>query len=239
MFYWRARRLIAVTAITITGISASASAQTYPERPVKLVTQGAAGSGPDVIARIVTDHLGRLWGQQLVIINQPGAGGTAAARTAASAAPDGYTLYIAATSTFLVMPLMFPNQPFDIDRDFVRVGFVGEQPMVFGAAPSLGVSTLPELVALSKKRPGEILYAANLRGTFPHLTVERLRKETGADLNFVPYPGAEPLHSALVSSPRLPEALEPWAKDAIAIRTPLYRSTPINVTRARTRRKEG
>jgi tripartite-type tricarboxylate transporter receptor subunit TctC len=102
-----------------------------------------------------------------VIINQPGAGGTAAARTAASAAPDGYTLYLAATSTFLVMPLMFPNQPFDIDRDFVRVGFVGEQPMVFGAAPSLGVNTLPELVSLSKKRPGEILYAANLRRTFP------------------------------------------------------------------------
>jgi tripartite-type tricarboxylate transporter receptor subunit TctC len=62
--------------------------------------------------------------------------------------------------------------------------------MIFGAAPSLGVSTLPELVALSKKRPGEILYAANLRGTFPHLTVERLRKETGADLTHVPYPGA-------------------------------------------------
>jgi tripartite-type tricarboxylate transporter receptor subunit TctC len=190
MLYWRARHLIAVAAITITGMSGSAPAQTYPERPVKLVTQGAAGSGPDVIARIVTDHLGRLWGQQLVIINQPGAGGTAAARTAASAAPDGYTLYLAATSTFLVMPLMFPNQPFDIDRDFVRVGFVGQQPMVFGAAPSLGVNSLPELVALSKKRPGEVLYAANLRGTFPHLTVERLRKETGADMTFVPYPGA-------------------------------------------------
>src|SRR6476659_10034066 len=64
MFQWRARHLIAVIAITITGISAPALAQTYPERPVKLVTQGAAGSGPDVIARIVTDHLGRLWGQQ-------------------------------------------------------------------------------------------------------------------------------------------------------------------------------
>ena len=182
MFQWRTRHLLAVTAVTITAMSSPASAQTYPERPVRLVTQGAAGSGPDVIARIVSDHLGRLWGQQLVIINQPGAGGTAAARTAASAAPDGYTLYLAATSTFLVMPLMFPNQPFDIDRDFVRVGFVGEQPMVFGAAPSLGASTLPELVAVSKKRPGEVLYAANLRGTFPHLTVERLRKETGADL---------------------------------------------------------
>src|SRR6476619_6248988 len=101
-------------AILMTAMAISARGETYPNRPIKLVTQGAAGSGPDVIARIVTDHLGRLWGQQLVIINQPGAGGTTAARTAASAAPDGYTLYLAATSTFLVMPLMFPNQPFDI-----------------------------------------------------------------------------------------------------------------------------
>ena len=84
MFQWRTRHLLAVTAVTITAMSSPASAQTYPERPVRLVTQGAAGSGPDVIARIVSDHLGRLWGQQLVIINQPGAGGTAAARTAAS-----------------------------------------------------------------------------------------------------------------------------------------------------------
>jgi len=165
-------------------------AETYPARSVKLVTQGAAGSGPDVIARIVTDHLGRLWGQQIVIINQPGAGGSAAARMAASAAPDGYTLYMAATSTFLVMPEIFPNLPVDLDRDFARIGFIGEQPMLIGAAPSLGVASLPELVALSKKRPGELLYASNARGTFPHLTVERLRKETGADLTFVPYPGA-------------------------------------------------
>lgn len=177
-----------VIALAINGTTAHA--QTYPERPVKLVTQGAAGSGPDVIGRIVTDHLSRLWRQQIVIINQPGAGGSAAARMAAAAAPDGYTLYMAATSTFLIMPEIFPNLPIDLERDFVRIGLMGEQPMAFGAAPALGVTSLPQLIALSKAKPGALLYAANSRGTFPHLTAERLRKETGADLTFIPYPGA-------------------------------------------------
>jgi tripartite-type tricarboxylate transporter receptor subunit TctC len=152
------------------------------------VTQGAAGSGPDVIARLVTDQLARIWGQQIVILNHPGAGGSAAARVAAAAPPDGYTLYMAATSTFIVMHEMFPNLPFSLDRDFVRIGLMGEQPMVLGVSPSLGVNTLAELIALSKTRP--ILYAGNARGTFPNLTVERLRQETGADFSFIPYPGA-------------------------------------------------
>jgi tripartite-type tricarboxylate transporter receptor subunit TctC len=181
--------VLAVVTMSAT-LTPSAGAEGYPDRPVKLVTQGAAGSGPDVIGRIVTDHLSRLWGQQIVIINQTGAGGSAAARMAAAAVPDGYTLYMAATSTFLVMPEIFPNLPIDLERDFVRIGLMGEQPMIFGVAPSLGGASLPELVALSKRRPGELMYAANARGTFPHLTVERLRRETGADLTFIPYPGA-------------------------------------------------
>jgi tripartite-type tricarboxylate transporter receptor subunit TctC len=162
--------------------------QTYPARPVKLVTQGAAGSGSDVVARLVTDQLARMWDQQIVILNHPGAGGSAAARVAAAAAPDGYTLYVAATSTFIVMHEMFPNLPFSIDRDFTRIGLMGELPMALAVSPSLGVKTLAELIALSKTRP--ILYAGNARGTFANLTVERLRQETGADFSFIPYPGA-------------------------------------------------
>jgi tripartite-type tricarboxylate transporter receptor subunit TctC len=165
-------------------------AQPYPSKPVKLITQGAAGSGPDVIARILADELGRLWGQPVVILNHPGAGGSAAARQAASAVADGYTLYMPATSAFVVMPEMFPNLPFDLDRDFVRIGFVGEQPMVIAASPSLRVNSLPELIALAKTRPGEILYAANALGSLPHLTTERLRSEANIDLRFIPYPGA-------------------------------------------------
>jgi tripartite-type tricarboxylate transporter receptor subunit TctC len=167
-----------------------AQAQDYPANSVKLVTQGAPGSGPDVIARILADHLARLWGQQVLVLSHPGAAGSAAARVAAAAPPDGYTLYMPATSAFVVMPEMLPNLPFDLERDFVRIGFVGEQPMVFAVAPSLGVNSLAELIARSKARPGEIFYAANLRGSLPHLTVELFRRRTGADLTFVPYQGA-------------------------------------------------
>jgi tripartite-type tricarboxylate transporter receptor subunit TctC len=168
----------------------AAQAQDYPTRSVKLITQGAAASGPDVIARIVAEHLGRLWGQQVIILNHPGAGGSVAARQAASAAADGYTLYMPATSAFIVMPQMFPNLPFDLNRDFVRIGFIAEQPMVIAVAPSLGVNSLRDLITLAKKRPDEILYAANARGTLPHLTAERFRSQSGIELRFVPYAGA-------------------------------------------------
>jgi tripartite-type tricarboxylate transporter receptor subunit TctC len=175
--------LLAVAAVA----GSPAQAQDYPANPVKLVTQGAPGSGPDVIARI---HLGRLWGQQVLVLSHPGAAGSAAARVAAAAPPDGYTLYMPATSAFVVMPEMLPNLPFDLERDFARIGFVGEQPMMFAVAPALGVNSLAELIARSKARPGEILYAANLRGSFPHLTVELFRRRTGADLTYIPYQGA-------------------------------------------------
>ena len=181
---------VAVTACVLSALGAACDAQDYPSRPVRVITQGAAGSGPDVIARIVSDQLGRLWGQQPVIINATGAGGSTAARQAVAAPADGYTLYMPAASAFIVMPEMFPTLPFDLMRDFVRIGFVGEQPFVIAVSPSLGIGSLPELVELSKKRPGQINYSANARGTLPHLTGERVRMQTGADLTYIPYPGA-------------------------------------------------
>jgi tripartite-type tricarboxylate transporter receptor subunit TctC len=171
-------------------VATPALAQDYPNRPVRLITQGAAASGPDVVARIIFDQLGKMWGQQPVIINAVGAGGSTAARQAHAAAPDGYTLYMPAASAFIVMPEVFTNLPFDMFRDFATVGFAAEQPFVIGVSPALGVNTLPELIALSKSKPGTLSYAANSRGTLPHLTVERIRLATGADLTFIPYPGA-------------------------------------------------
>src|SRR5262249_37327712 len=176
----------AVVALTIR----SSEAQEYPTRPVKLITQGAAGSGPDVVARIVFDQLGRLWGQQVVVINAPGAGGSTAARQAVSAPTDGYTLYMPAASAFIVMPEMFPTLPFDITPDFARIGFVAQRPLVMAVSPSLGSHLWAEVIWLSKKKAGEINYAANSRGTLSHLAAERFRAATGADLTFIPCPGA-------------------------------------------------
>src|SRR5829696_5101985 len=111
--------------LLIAGIVAGplpASAADYPERPVKFITQGAAGSGPDVIARVVADHLGKLWGRAVPIVNQVGGGGIVAAQTAAAADPDGYTLYVPTSTSFVILPELHERMPVDIDRQFTPVG---------------------------------------------------------------------------------------------------------------------
>jgi tripartite-type tricarboxylate transporter receptor subunit TctC len=159
----------------------------YPSKPVKIISQAPAGNGPDVIARIVADRLSRIWGQQALIINRPGAGGLLAAQAAVAAEPDGYTLYQAITSSMLILPVT-QSLPFDMQHDLVPIGFMGEQPFLIAVSPSLGVNTLPELVALAKKRPGEILAASAARGAMPHLAAELFRDRAGIDITLVPYP---------------------------------------------------
>ena len=167
-----------------------AKAQSYPTGPVKIIVGVGAGSSADVILRVVADHLARHWGQQVVVLNQPGAGGALAIRAAGPAPPDGATLYIALASNFVALPEMQASLPFDVARDFVPIGYIGEHPMVIAAEPALGVSTLPELIALAKKRPGELNIAAGNRGSILHFTAEWLRSASGIDATLVHYPGA-------------------------------------------------
>jgi len=183
------RRVLLATALALTATSPVANAEDYPTRPVKMIVSTPAGTGPDVIARIVADHLTRLWGQQVVILNQPGANGAIAMRAAATSAPDGYTLFLSVFSNYVTLPEW--KLPFDAARDFVPIGFVSEQPMFVGVTPALGVNSLQELIAVAKKRPGEINVGVGApRGFLPHLTAEWLRKATGADMTIVHYPGA-------------------------------------------------
>ena len=165
------------------------AAENYPSKPVKLIVQGAVGSGPDVLARIVGQHLERTWKEAVVIVNQTGGGGMIAAQMAASAARDGYTLYVPTITTFVILPEMHDKLPFDLDRDFVPIGLVAQTPMMIAVAPSLGVNSLPELVALAQKRPSDLFYAANSRGSLPHLAAELWRDRAGAPMTFVPYAG--------------------------------------------------
>ena len=181
---------LVLASLLLAAPAAVAGASDYPAKPVKVITQGAAGSGPDVITRILAEHLGRRWRQQVLILNHAGGGGVVAGRAAATAEADGYTLYVPTITTFVIMPEIQRALPFDLERDFAPIGFVAETPMMIAAAPSLGVRSLPELIALSRRRPGELFYAANNRGSLPHLTAELLRARTGADLTFVPYQGA-------------------------------------------------
>jgi tripartite-type tricarboxylate transporter receptor subunit TctC len=122
------------------------------------------------------------------VLNQPGAGGAISIRAAGNSPPDGHTLFMSLASNYVLLPDMQANLPFDVARDFVPVGFVGEQPMLVGANPALGVNTLPELIALARRKPGELNVAAGNRGSVLHLTAEWLRSATGIDVTILNYP---------------------------------------------------
>jgi tripartite-type tricarboxylate transporter receptor subunit TctC len=176
-------------AMALIAIAPVAQAEDFPTRPVKIIVQTAAGSTLDVMARLVTEQLSQIWGQQAIVINQAGAGGLIAARATAASAPDGYTLFMAGGSVFVVLPEVQQNLPFDVN-EFVPIGFIGDQPYALLASNKLGVSSVSELVALSQKQPGGLDSVAGTRGGLQHLTVEWFRKRSGASLNMIHYPGA-------------------------------------------------
>jgi len=179
-----------LSALAMAGIAASpARAQDYPTHAVRLISDSAAGSAIDAAMRIIADALSRVWGQQAIMVNTPGAGGAVAARTAATAAPDGYTLGMMAVSAFVAVPGSAENLPIQVPRDFTPVGYLGGAPMFITAAPWLGAKTLPELIALAKKRPGELAYGTNGPGRLTHLTGELLQSQAGIKLLMVPYTG--------------------------------------------------
>ena len=183
---WR----IALGGVVLVLAGSSAQAQNWPNRPVKVIMATAAGSAPDVIARIVTDRLAQLWGQQVLIINRPGAGGLIAMQALASAERDNHTLYLPSSSSLVVLPETNSKLPLDLAKDLVPIGLVGEQPFLIVANNEIGLNTFPELIALAKKKPGELTYAANFRGSLPNMTGEMFKGAAGIDVTFVPYPGA-------------------------------------------------
>lgn len=161
----------------------------YPNKPVRFISDSAPGSSPDVGLRIVAEGLSQHWGQQVVVENRPGASGAISARAAAEAPPDGYTLYAPALSTFLTLPGRAPNLPLMLPRDFIPIGFTFDQPMSIGASPTLGVNTLPELIALAKTKPGVLSYSVAGVGRMTHLTGELLQIRADIKLQMVPYTG--------------------------------------------------
>jgi tripartite-type tricarboxylate transporter receptor subunit TctC len=165
-----------------------ARAQAFPTGPLKFITPLSAGSGTDSAMRIVSEQLGRMWGQQTIHINQPGAGGALAVRAAHSAPPDGQTLFMAIASAFTVLPQLQPAFARDVD-DFEPIGFLGEVPMAIATTPNFPVSSLLDLIAYSKAQPGGLSLAIQ-RGGIPHLTAELFRNRSGATLTYVFYPGA-------------------------------------------------
>lgn len=199
-------RVMGLCLVVAVSIAGSASADVYPSKPVRIIMSTAAGSAPDVIARILSDRLTQIWGQQIVIINRPGAGGLLAAQAAVAAEPDGYTLYLPSASSLVVLPEQ-QKLAFDMEKEFAPIGLIGYQPFVIAVSPSLGVNTLAELIALAKKKPGEIMYAGNFRGSLPNLTGELFRNRSGAEITFVPYAGVAQAFQDILAG-RVPVVIE-------------------------------
>jgi tripartite-type tricarboxylate transporter receptor subunit TctC len=182
--YW-----IGLAVLCLLASSPAALGQTvkYPEKPVTIISDAPPGSTPDVDARFIAAGLSKVWGQQAVIINHAGANGSIAARAASEATPDGYTLFMPALSTFVAPQSVAPNIPIRLPRDFLPIGFTAENPMFVAVNPALGVSSLPELIALAKKKPGTISIAVTGVGRLTHLTGLLLQERAGIELLPVPY----------------------------------------------------
>jgi tripartite-type tricarboxylate transporter receptor subunit TctC len=183
----------------------------YPDKPVTVISDAAAGSTPDVDARFCADGLTKLWGQQVVIINRTGAFGSLAARAASEAAPDGYTLFMPSLASFIAGPGIAPNVPLMLPRDFLPIGFTAENPMFIAVNPTLGVNTLSELIALAKKQPGTISIAVTGVGRLTHLTGLVLQDRAGIQLLPVPYNGGPAAALADVGSGRVSMIIEGYS----------------------------
>lgn len=176
--------------------SGYALAQTYPAKPIRIIVSVAAGGGVDTTARIVGQHLTQAWGQQVVIENRPGAGGTIAAEAVARAAPDGYTLLMASSGAAITPGLY--KLPYDAVTDFAPVTVVVVAPSVLVVHPSLPVRSVKELIAFAKARPNELLFASSGNGSPAHMGLELLKLMTGIKMVHVPYKGTAPSITDLV-----------------------------------------
>jgi tripartite-type tricarboxylate transporter receptor subunit TctC len=188
---WMAKRLRLAALLVLAPVSAG-MAQDYPSRPITLVVPYAAGGGNDVMARIVAEKMSKSLGQQIVIENKGGAGGSIATRQVAKAAPDGYTLGLGGTGTLAINPTLYPNVGYDPRKDFVPVGLIATSALVVLVHPSVEATSIGELIALAKREPGKLNYASAGSGSGIHLGSELLAHMAGITLTHIPYKGSSP-----------------------------------------------
>lgn len=188
-------RLLMLLILVVGGpipVSLTAIAQSYPSRPLTLVIPFAPGGSSSTAARSIADKMSEGLGQQIVIENRAGAGGTVATRAAAKAAPDGYTILLVTSATLGTAPSLFADLGYDPRADFAPIGVIAATPNVVAVHPSFPARSLQELIALAQQTRTPIPYGSPGTGTLNHLTMELLAHRTGMKLTHVPYKGAGP-----------------------------------------------
>ena len=178
----------------------TAAAQEYPSRPIHVIIPFGSGSLADAVPRLIQPALEASLGQRLVIENRPGAGGNVGAQAVASAAPDGYTVMMAATNNLVINQYMFRDMKFDPLTDLVPVSLVVDVPLILQVNPAVPANTLGEFIAYAKANPGKLNFASPSPGTLPHLAMEIFARSAGLDLVHVPFKGGGPAMNALISN---------------------------------------
>ena len=191
----RALVLLALACAT----SSVASAQTYPNKPIRIVVGFAPGGPADVMARLIGQRMTSILGQSIVVDNRPGAGGTIGARAVAESDPDGYTLLLGNTSTLIISPLIYRQVNYDPVKGFAPVASLGTTSNVLIVNPGLAAASVQELIALARKNPGKLNYSSAGIGTPPHLIGEMFKQRLGLDIVHVPYKGGGPSVQAVVA----------------------------------------
>lgn len=170
-------------------LAAPVSAQTYPAKPIRLLVPFPAGGATDILARALSQKLGEKLGQPVVVENRPGAGGTIGADAASKAAPDGYTLLLATSSTHSIGPAINPKIPYNAETDFTPIAYVATSPNIVLVPNSSPARTMREFIDYARKNPGRLNYASSGNGTIVHLSTEYFKAVSGTFILHIPYRG--------------------------------------------------
>jgi tripartite-type tricarboxylate transporter receptor subunit TctC len=179
---------IVACATSVIAIDAASAQEWQPSRPVTLVVPFPAGGGNDALARLVAERMSKTLGQQVVVENRGGAGGTVATRAIAKAPPDGHTVLLSYTGTFAINPTLYPNAGYDPRKDFVAIGTIGTLTSILVSHPSLPVKSTADLIDYAKKHPGKINYGF-VPGTVGHISTEMFARSANIKLTNIPYKG--------------------------------------------------
>jgi tripartite-type tricarboxylate transporter receptor subunit TctC len=192
-------RRIIILSLTALGFAGNAAAQDYPTQPIRLIVPFAAGGTTDLTGRIMAEQLSVELGQQVVVENIDGAGGTVGSEAAARARPDGYTLILHVASTSAINPLLYPNFDLDMRADFEPVSLMTRAPLIILARKDFPADTMEDFIALARENPGVYNYGSSGNGTIAHLSGALLERETRIDIEHIPYRGGGPAMNDLIA----------------------------------------
>jgi tripartite-type tricarboxylate transporter receptor subunit TctC len=190
---------VAIGAVVLTAeAQTKANAQSWPQRPVRIVVPSPPAGGTDIVARVMAEHFSKAFKQQFFVENRPGAGNMIGIESVARAANDGYTFLMTA-STLSLNSVLYKKVAYDPIKDFAPITLAAKAPNVLIVNPSVPAKTLPEFIALAKKQPGKLTYGTPGIGTSPHMCMELFKSMAGVDLQHIPYRGTVPALTDVMS----------------------------------------